>query len=109
MTKEDRPKCFHPENYGKECSSENCPEKNEWGYTIADIMIATADGHCDYGSWCERPKKVRCKDCKHLNAENFCQIIKSTEDPNAEIECSEYEEREGKLRLNAIGETIQTK
>ncbi len=36
-------------------------------------------------------KLVKCKDCKRLNV---CQIRVSTEDPNVEIECSEYKEKE---------------
>ena len=41
-------KCKHPKNYGKECSLENCPEKNEWDTTNFEICMEVAEFQCEY-------------------------------------------------------------
>jgi len=44
-------------------------------------------------------KYVKCKDCQHcaVRANEFvCQVTDLTIEPHAELECSEYKEREGK-------------
>ena len=85
-------KCLHPKNYGKECD-EGCPERNDFGNSPLDIAIATADYvDCIYiEDYVGDRKIVKCKDCKHFSV---CQIREPTENPNVEIECSEYKERD---------------
>ena len=48
--------CDHPENYGKECSAENCPAKNEYGHTEYEIQMFHATWCCDYGRIEEQQK-----------------------------------------------------
>jgi len=50
-------KCKHPNNYEKECSQENCPATNPRDVSFFEILVATADGDCEYGYWEEEKEK----------------------------------------------------